>query len=53
LLLLFIGGIIYSLGSFVHTHGRMPFHNAVWHAMVVAAAALHLAAVAQLFPNAG
>jgi hemolysin III len=53
LLLLLIGGIIYSLGSFVHTHARMPFHNAVWHAMVVAAAGLHLAAVAQLFPNAG
>jgi hemolysin III len=50
LLLLLSGGILYSIGSFVHTHARMPFHNAIWHAMVVAAAGLHLAAVAQLFP---
>ena len=50
LLLLLSGGILYSLGSFVHMHTRMPFHNAVWHAMVLGAAALHLAAIAQLFP---
>jgi hemolysin III len=45
---LVVGGIIYSLGSLVHTRVRMPFHNVAWHTMVVAAAALHLVAVAQL-----
>ena len=48
LLLLLVGGIIYSLGSLVHARGRMPFHNAVWHGMVMIAAGLHLTAVAQL-----
>ena len=47
-LLLLVGGIVYSLGSLVQARGRMPFHNAVWHGMVVIAAGLHLAAVAQL-----
>ncbi len=53
LLLLLIGGVIYSLGSLVHTRARMPFHNAIWHAMVVIAAGLHWAAVAQLFSGQG
>jgi hemolysin III len=48
LLLLLVGGLIYSLGAFVHARARLPFHNALWHAMVVVAAALHFAAVAQL-----
>jgi hemolysin III len=50
LALLLLGGIIYSLGSLVHTRVRLPFHNAAWHAMVVVAAALHLIAIAQLSP---
>lgn len=50
LLLLLLGGIIYSLGSLVHARARLPFYNATWHAMVVVAAALHLAAVARLPP---
>ena len=47
--LLLAGGIVYSAGSLLHTFGRhIRFHNAVWHAMVVAAAILHFAAVARL-----
>lgn len=49
LALLLAGGIVYTIGAFVHARGRMPFHNAVWHAMVLVAAGLHLAAVARLF----
>jgi hemolysin III len=52
LVLLIAGGVIYSLGSLVHARARMPFHNAVWHGMVVIAAGLHLAAVAELSPFA-
>jgi hemolysin III len=40
--------VVYSVGSWVHARLRVPFHNAAWHGMVVVAAALHLAAVAQL-----
>ncbi len=45
-LLLLAGGVVYSAGSFIHAHGRLPFHNAIWHAMVCIAAGLHLAAIA-------
>ena len=48
--LLLLGGVVYSLGSLVHAQARVPFYNAAWHAMVVVAAALHLAAVAGLPP---
>ena len=53
LLLLLLGGLVYSLGALVHAHTRMPFHNALWHAMVVVAAAFHFAAVAQLSLQGG
>jgi hemolysin III len=46
LVLLLAGGIVYSLGVIAHTRVRMAFHNAVWHGMVVTAAALHLTAIA-------
>ncbi|MGE0419640.1 MAG: hemolysin III family protein, partial [Acetobacteraceae bacterium] len=48
LLLLLTGGIVYSLGVIVHTRVRVAFHNAAWHGMVLAAAGLHLTAVAMV-----
>lgn len=48
LLLLVGGGIIYSLGTALQAHGKLLFHNAVWHAMVVVAAGLHFAAIVLL-----
>lgn len=48
LLLLIGGGIVYSLGTALQAHGRLLFHNAIWHAMVVVAAALHFEAVVLL-----
>lgn len=50
LILLLTGGVIYSLGVIVHTRVRVGFQNAVWHGMVVTAAALHLAAIALILP---
>lgn len=47
--LLVAGGVVYSLGTAVHLARRLPFHNALWHAMVLAAAALHFGAVAAAF----
>lgn len=48
LALIIAGGLVYSLGSLVHTRIGWPFHNAVWHGMVIFAAGLHLAAIAQV-----
>lgn len=42
--LLAAGGIVYSLGAGVHCLTRLPFHNAIWHSMVLLAAGLHFAA---------
>jgi hemolysin III len=42
------GTIVYSLGAFVHTRVKWPFHNAYWHALVLIAATLHFVAIAQV-----
>jgi hemolysin III len=48
IVLILAGGIVYSLGSFIHTRIGWPFQNAVWHGMVIVAAGLHLVAIAQV-----
>ncbi len=53
LALLLGGGMLYSAGSALHAHGRVPFHNAIWHAMVALAAGLHFVAITRLLPQAG
>ncbi len=48
MVLIVAGGLIYSAGTIIHTRVGLPFHNAVWHAMVVLAAGLHLVAIAKV-----
>lgn len=45
LILIGIGGAIYSIGVGFHHWRSLRFHNAIWHAMVLAAACCHFAAV--------
>ena len=40
-----IGGIAYTVGVAFHLWERLPYHNAVWHGLVLVAAACHYAAV--------
>jgi hypothetical protein len=47
LVLLAAGGLLYSLGVVVHLSTRLPYHNALWHALVLAAAS-HFAVVLRL-----
>src|SRR5918995_962527 len=47
------GGLLYSLGVAVHLSTRLPYHNALWHALVLAAAACHYAVVLRLATAAG
>jgi hemolysin III len=47
--LIVIGGLIYSLGVIFHVWERLRFQNAIWHGFVVAAAAVHFAAVMTCF----
>ena len=43
--LLAVGGVLYSAGVLFHLWERLRFHNAVWHAFVLAAAGCHFCAV--------
>jgi hemolysin III len=45
LILIGIGGAVYSIGAGIHHWRSLRFHNAIWHAMVLAAACCHFAAV--------
>ncbi|WP_417519125.1 PAQR family membrane homeostasis protein TrhA [Minwuia sp.] len=45
IILLAVGGLLYSLGVIFHFWERLKFQNAVWHGFVVAAASCHFAAV--------
>lgn len=45
LLLILIGGVIYSVGVIFHVWEKLRFQNAIWHGFVVAAAAVHYSAV--------
>ena len=43
------GGVVYSLGALIYTRRRLRFHTAVWHAMVLVAAGLHVTALHAAF----
>ena len=45
LVLLAVGGGLYSLGVVFHLWHRLPYQNAIWHAFVLAAVACHFSAV--------
>jgi hemolysin III len=45
LILIAVGGMIYSIGAGIHRWRSLRFHSAIWHAMVVIAAACQFAAV--------
>lgn len=43
--LLAAGGLVYSLGVLIYLKKTLPFRRAIWHGFVVAAAAIHYAAI--------
>ncbi|MEM6932683.1 MAG: hemolysin III family protein [Pseudomonadota bacterium] len=45
IILITIGGLLYTAGVGFHLAQRMPFHNAIWHAFVLAASCVFYAAV--------
>jgi hemolysin III len=50
-ILLVVGGVVYSVGAGVHLLERVRFHNAVWHALVLLAASLHFIAFTTEFAS--
>jgi hemolysin III len=47
--LLVAGGLIYSAGVAFYVIERIPFHKAIWHGFVLAAAIVHFSAIALEF----
>ncbi len=47
--LLGIGGLLYTVGVTFHRMERLPYHNALWHLMVLAAAGCHFTAITLAF----
>jgi hemolysin III len=45
IILIGVGGLLYSFGVVFHLWHRLPYHNAIWHACVLGAAACHWVAV--------
>jgi hemolysin III len=45
LILLIVGGVLYTLGVVFHMWKRLAYQNAIWHGFVLAAASCHYAAV--------
>jgi hemolysin III len=45
LVLIMVGGVLYSIGSGFHLWRTLPFHDAVWHGFVLGAASCHYAAI--------
>jgi len=45
MLLLAVGGLLYSIGVIFHVWESLPFQKALWHAFVLAGAGFHYAAV--------
>jgi len=45
LLLLVVGGLLYTIGVLFHVWERLPYQNAIWHGFVLAAAACQYGAV--------
>ncbi|QUG43148.1 hemolysin III family protein [Psychrobacillus sp. INOP01] len=50
LLLLAIGGILYTVGAIFYVWRGFTYHHAVWHVFVLAASILHFFAVMTLLP---
>lgn len=53
LVLLLAGGILYTAGVAFHLWERLPYHNAIWHIFVLAAAACHYVAIFDAVALAG
>jgi hemolysin III len=45
LILLVSGGVVYSIGACIHRCRRLPFHDAIWHSLVLIAAGCHYVAI--------
>ena len=48
LVVLAVGGVLYSIGTIFHVWRQLHYHNAIWHGFVLIAASVHYGAVLDL-----
>jgi hemolysin III len=51
LVLLALGGVVYTAGVIFHLWQRLPYQNAIWHGFVLVAAGIHYLAVLTVIPS--
>lgn len=51
LLLISLGGLVYTLGTIVHHRENWAYNRAIWHGFVLVAASMHFAAILTLMAN--
>jgi hemolysin III len=44
-ILIALGGVLYSIGSGIHLWRSLPYHNVIWHGLVLLAAGCHYGAI--------
>ena len=44
-ILIVVGGALYSIGVGIHRWRRLPFHDSIWHCLVLIAASCHYVAI--------
>lgn len=45
ILLLVIGGILYTVGAFFYLYKKIPYHHVIWHVFVLAGSLFHFSAI--------
>ena len=54
LILLVVGGVLYTAGVIFHVWEKLPFHNTIWHVFVlVATGVVYTAVMVELVQAAG
>ena len=44
-ILIVLGGVLYSIGAGIHLWRSLPYHNVIWHGVVLLAAGCHYGAI--------
>ena len=44
-ILIALGGLLYSIGAGIHLWRSLPYHNVIWHGVVLLAAGCHYGAI--------
>lgn len=49
LILLAVGGVFYTIGTFFYSNKKIPYHHGIWHIFVLAGSIVHYSGILQLY----